>query len=147
MPAYVRIAGSVLLLCAMSIAVVGCGASPSGGSSASAALTLHVTLTNSPLDRYVSDSAAAQRLYTAAMALHLVPPGEIFHCPADDGRVYHLSFLGGTVAQRQMTANASGCPFLFVGQENRARYMDAAFIALFTHTLGVPSLDPYFPNG
>lgn len=148
MPVHTRIAASLLLLCAICSTAAACDA-PAGASAsmgASASLMLHVTLTKSPLDRYVRDSAAVQRLYTAAMALHVAKWG-VYNCPADDGRIYHLSFIGGAVVQRQMTADAAGCPFLFIGQGAQARWMDAAFISLFMHTVGVSSLDPYLGNG
>jgi hypothetical protein len=87
----------------------------------------------------VRDWATVQRLYTAALQLPDAPSG-VYSCPADNGVVYHLTFIGGTVTERHMDLDAAGCRFLVIG--DRAHMTDDAFIALFMGTVGISVLDP-----
>jgi hypothetical protein len=110
-------------------------------------MTLHVTRTSPrpgipPLDKTVTDEAAVQRLYDAAMALPNAQAGT-YNCPADNGPYYHLSFQRQQTEVQQMDLDASGCRFLRVGPERSAQTVhqtDDAFRALLAQTLGIPSL-------
>jgi hypothetical protein len=137
--------GALCVMCAMN--VTACGAS-SFVAGKSGGLTLHVTLVRPPaqtlLDKDVRDTTAVKRLYDAALALPLVKPG-VYHCPNDDGSVYHLTFSGVLGTVRTMDANAGGCPFINFLQVNESHWMDQAFIAVFTKTIDVSSLHPTTP--
>ena len=140
---------SLLLLSVLCLAFAACGSSAQGG--ATDGMTLHATLTKpraaGPLiNTDVRDSAAVARLYNAALALPAVPPNAIMHCPADDGARYHLTFSGGSVTVHEMEANASGCRSITLGApEAGTHLMNDAFVARLVQTLGVSSLDPFFP--
>lgn len=145
----VKITAVLLILCLVSGVVAACGVSASAQGDTAGSLALHVIRTKpgvaSPtLDTSIRDSVAVERLYTAALKLPLAH--WIYNCAADDGVMYHLTFVGGTVAQRQMDLDASGCRFLSIGPAHEAHVTDDVFIALFTHTLGISSLDPDLPG-
>jgi hypothetical protein len=147
----VKAAMSLFILCIACMASAACGSSAPASGGASNALRLHVTLTKSgvagsTLDADVRDSAAAERLYNAALALPAVPPNRLMSCPADDGARYHLTFSGGSATVHEMVVNASGCRFIALGVPmSETHLMNDAFVSLFTQTLGVSSLDPLFP--
>lgn len=93
-----------------------------------------------PLDRTVSDAAAVQRLYAAALAL--VRPSQYpAPCPADFGLVYHVTFLAGTSQLQQMDVYPLGCHWVYLSQAD-VRQADQAFLTLLAHTMGLPSLIP-----
>jgi hypothetical protein len=133
------------VMCAMNVTACGVASSAAGRSGGPA---LHVTLVKPPtqtlLDKEVRDATAVQRLYDVALALPLVKPG-VYHCPNDDGSVYHLTFSGVQGTVHTMDANAGGCPFIAFPQVNESHRMDQAFIALFTKTIGVSTLHPTNP--
>jgi hypothetical protein len=128
-------------------AVTACGATASAQSGAAPGPILHVIRSEDDaaqpsVDTYVRDWAAVQRLYNAALKLPLIPAG-LYNCPADNGVVYHLTFIGGTLTARHMDLDAAGCRFLVIGDVGHMS--TDAFIALFVKTVGLPSLDPGFP--
>lgn len=90
----------------------------------------------------VRDTGAINRLYAAAIALPPVPD-RLFSCPEDDSGVYHLTFSDATFASPHMDVKASGCRFLTFTDTNDARMMDDAFVALFTASAGLASLEPF----
>lgn len=93
-----------------------------------------------PLDRTVSDAAAVQGLYTAALALQS-PSQYPLPCPNDLGLVYHLTFLVGTSQLQQMDVQPLGCHWVYLSQTD-VRQANQAFLTLLTHTIGLPSLVP-----
>lgn len=146
----IKAAVALAMVCLLCGAVMACGVSASAQGGAAHGLRLHVVrikdgAARPSLDTYVNDGAAVQRLYSAALQLPVPPRGAIFHCPFDDGVVYHLTFIGGTVTARRMDLQASGCRFLEMG-DDQAHMTTDTFISLFTKTAGQPSLDPGFPN-
>ena len=94
------------------------------------------------LDRTLQDTRAVQRLYSAAYALPVPPPGRT-NCPLDNGIIYYLTFLRSTTPLQQMTLQASGCQFLRLNQNmGGVRSTNEAFLSLFLKTVGIPSLVP-----
>ncbi len=93
------------------------------------------------LNRRVQDTQAVQRLYRAAYALPVRPPGT-GHCPLDNGIINYLIFLRGTTPLQQMTLQATGCRYLRLDQSDGVRLTTQAFQSLFLKTVGIPSLVP-----
>lgn len=61
----------------------------------------------------VRSRAAVREVARDLCALPTVPPGEVFHCPADFGIVYHLHFTLETGrSARPVTVDATGCQFV-----------------------------------
>ena len=130
---------AIVCLCLLCGAITACGATTTavdgavGGAPGGAGqgLTLHVVRirpgeTRPSLDTYVDDSAAVQHLYAAALQLPVVPSGVVLNCGPDNSVVHHLTFMGGTVTQRQMDLDAAGCRLLVFGQQ--AYWTDKTFI-------------------
>jgi hypothetical protein len=135
----------VCLLCALcGVCLCSCGVTTTVGTSGQDAPVLHVTFVKPPrvvLDTYIRDAQAVTRLYRAALALPRAPTG-VYNCPMDDGSVYHLTFAGDQMTVRHMDVHASGCRFVTFTDQSVSHLSDDAFIALFTKTVGVSSLDP-----
>jgi hypothetical protein len=132
------------IVCLIGGAETACGVTASAQPGAALGLSLHVVrirdgAAGSTLDTYINDSAAVQRLYTAALQLSAVPYG-VYNCPPDNSVVYHLTFSGGTVTARHMDLDAAGCKFLVIGAQAHAT--TDGFIALFMRTVGISDLDP-----
>ncbi len=94
------------------------------------------------LDKTVSDAKAVQRLYSAALALSMPDSsGGVASCSGDIGLVYHLTFLQKNTSVQKMDLDATGCRYLQISPTD-ARYATDSFVALFTKTIGIPSLVP-----
>lgn len=113
---------------------------------------LHVTRTEefsdyhfAPLDVTVRDVAAVQHLYEAAYE-QPYPPSGIMNCGADIGLMYHLEFFQSASSVQQMRLNATGCQFLWIGQDDHPRLSNEAFRELLRKTLGISSLVPPIPG-
>lgn len=97
------------------------------------------------LDRTIHNTEAVQRLYRAAHALSVPPPG-IVNCPKDIGMIYDLTFLQGATPLQQITLQAAGCQFLRLNQQaSGVRSTTDAFRSLFLKTVGISSLVPGVP--
>jgi hypothetical protein len=140
---------TLFLLCAFGAAA--CGAPTSQGASQPAGPTVHVTLVRFPfqqrsqtvLDTVIRDTTAVQRLYDAALALPLEPPGA-HSCPEDAYQyTYHLAFAG--IQGPVRTLDAGSCYTIEFVETHAAHRMDAAFYSLFTKTIGVTKYDPNEP--
>ena len=137
-----------ILALSLLLLLAACGTGDIGGTSGGTTTgptTLHVVRSDTiylhfpPFDHTVGTVGAVQRLYHAALALPKVTG--VYNCPADSGLEYYLNFLHGTSSIQQMDLAASGCQFLGIGK-NDSRVTNAAFLALFTKTVGIPSLYP-----
>ena len=136
----------LLLLAACGTGSSGGTGSTSGGTTTTTGpTTLHVVRSNTlylhfpPFDHTISTAVAVQKLFHAALALPKV--AGVYNCPVDTGLEYHLTFLHGTSSIQQMNLDASGCQFLGIGKQD-SRVTNAAFLALFTKTVGITSLYP-----
>lgn len=134
--------GACLLL------LVACGQSAGAAGNAHAAnlpTALHVTLPPSPyatslyhpINKTISDAAAVQRLYAAALALPATPKTGTVMCPNEiPGLTYHLVFLDGNRVLRTADLDATGCQWLSFGLHD-IRTTTPAFLALFQRTLAM----------
>jgi hypothetical protein len=103
---------------------------------------LHVTLPPNPaaylyppIDKTITDIAAVQKLYAAALALPSPAPGGIEHCPAMiPGLTYHLTFLHGSTVLRKADLDGSGCQALSFSPTDY-RVTNPSFLALFRQTI------------
>ena len=118
------------------------------GSTSQVPISLQVTRSESlsgyhftPIESTVNDTTAAQRLYAAALALPAPLPGAIYHCFADIGLVYHLSFRGDTFTFKHMDLEVTGCGWLHLNQAEVRRANDS-FRSLASQTIGIPCLVP-----
>ena len=93
-----------------------------------------------PFDRTMSDAAAVQRLYTAALALPR-PSQYPLPCPDDLGLIYHVTFLEGASQLQQMDVQPLGCHWVYLSQTD-VRRADQNFLALLAKTSRLPSLIP-----
>lgn len=91
-------------------------------------------------EKTVSDPAAVQKLYAAALALPR-PSQYPLPCPNDMGLKYQLTFLVGTSPLQQMEVQPLGCQWVYLSQTD-VRRADQAFLQLLAHTIGLPSLIP-----
>jgi hypothetical protein len=122
-----------------------CGAStPAGRNSPELTVMFSKHAAPATLANDLRNAQAITRLYQAALALPPLRNGTL-NCPADDGGIYHLTFLGDKFTVRHMDVKASGCSFLTLTDTGQVRWMDDAFISLFTATVGLQSLDPTYP--
>lgn len=148
MPAPTRVRSMLTIACILiAMSFSACGAAASAAQNGQDGAALHVTFTKLPFTLFSADvhnDQAVTRLYRAALALPRAPEG-VYHCPADDGGVYHLNFSGGATTIHHMDVKASGCRFITFVDVNETHLMDDTFVALFTKTVGLPSLDPWFP--
>lgn len=91
-----------------------------------------------PFDHTVSDAAAVQQLYAAALVLPR-PSQYPLPCPNDWGLIYQLAFLAGTKQLQQMDVQPLGCQWVYLSQTD-VRRANQDFLRLLAHTLGLPSL-------
>lgn len=140
---------SVPLLLLVVLLLISCGTngSTSGESSTSSATpptVLHVMRAANngfpSLDRTIQDSAAVQRLFTAAFALPTPTGSGVVNCPGDIGMTYVLHFLHGTTPVQDMSLDATGCQRLQINATSRLT--NQAFLSLFLKTVEIPSLVP-----
>lgn len=105
---------------------------------------LHVTLPASqvstplyhPIDKTITDIAGVQKLYKAALALPVLPPGAVQFCSAGiPGLTYHLTFLHSNTVLRTASMDASGCENLVFSPKD-IRMTDQAFQTLLQQTVG-----------
>lgn len=142
---------ALLFALLLALWLVACSpASASGGKGKP--IVLHVTRTEAlsgynfaPLDVTVRDVAAVQHLYEAAYE-QPYPPSGIMNCGADIGLMYHLEFFQSASSVQQMRLNATGCQFLWIGQDDHPRLSNEAFRELLRKAIGVPSLVPPIPG-
>ncbi|MDQ2715698.1 MAG: hypothetical protein M3Z08_12385 [Chloroflexota bacterium] len=89
------------------------------------------------LDRMINDSAAVQKLYTAAHALPAVTPG-LHICPSYhyDGTVYHLDFLHAATSLQQMDLDVGGCHWLHLSKTDVRQGDYGNFFPQFLQTIG-----------
>jgi hypothetical protein len=133
------------ILFILPVLLVACGSINANVGTTSGPTVLHVTRTSSDpygkhigsFDRTVTDVAAVQRLYTAALALPKVTG--VYNCPIGPALEYHLSFLKGASSMQQINLQASGCQFLSVSKTD-SRVTNTAFLSLFMKTVGISSL-------
>ena len=132
----------VLLL---TFALAGCGATASAaksGPQSNLPTALLVTRTGNPsvhvfpLAGGSTDAAVIQRLYHAMYTLPHVPNG-ISSCPADFGIVYTLTYMNGGTVILKASANATGCEFLTLGNDD-SRMTNDTFWMLLAQTIAIP---------
>jgi len=92
-----------------------------------------------PTMRSVADAQAVQTLYRAMLKTPRVPPGAVYHCPADFGVIWTLTFLHNTTVVAKAVLDDAGCQFLTInGHDKRITTTSTAFWQTLADTLGMP---------
>lgn len=139
---------NVVLLVVLFLVLAGCDST--GGATTNPdtqqPTSLHITrpATNGypSLTRTIQNQASVQQLYQAALVLPKPSTG-VLQCSDDLGVIYQLDFVQGTTSLQNMTLQASGCEFIYLGPGlQNARLTNNTFQSLFLKTVGEPSLLP-----
>lgn len=95
----------------------------------------------------LTDVAAVQRLYAAALALDSASQyGYPLPCPNDLGLVYRLTFRDGTNPLQRAEVQALGCHWVYLSHSD-VRRAHPAFLDSLAKTIGLTLLVPsgWFP--
>jgi hypothetical protein len=122
--------------------LMGCGSTPQVSTSLQVTRSENLSGYNvAPIEITVNNTTAVQKLYAAAMALPTPQPGAIYHCFADIGLMYHLSFRCNMFTFKHMDLEVTGCEWLHLNQTT-VRRANSSFFTLVSQTIGILCLIP-----